>query len=372
MCVSFCAKCSLVMAESSGQPLAERGAAWRRRQRRLRWLLRHEQQTVAAVLATVSHHSYPKVDTAHDGLQAQRTVTSTREGVEHETNGGLRAQKPPLPGKRRGLPPEPEPQVRAATVSHVAAGDGLPTLAMPSLVGAAGEVVDAVTLAFPAEPYFWHRYSGRSRWTLPAGASCDGVKRKKKKRKRRDEEEAMLLLMTSLRFSWLQGVHAKVTGCHIIVCSSDACDLRDLRGCGGDFRFLVYGCRIWNDCTGGVMSSAACGFFLVLRVLSTGFLSTTPIPYWFVCTAGLLGVKEAAFIWTRAAVDLPWPTSIGVLRWSVLSRGDSRLCVRDCRFLYDNTAGVNWGVEVVSAVRSQGHCGSCQASLRWRRSPSWC
>ena len=40
-------------------------------------------------------------------------------------------------------------------------------------------------------------------------------------------------------------------------------------------------------------------------------------------------------------------------RWSVLSR-DSRLCVRDCRYLYDYTAGVNWGV-VVNAVKSQGH-----------------
>ena len=44
-----------------------------------------------------------------------------------------------------------------------------------------------------------------------------------------DEEEAKLLLMTSLRFSWLQGVHAKFTGHHIIVCSSDACDLLELR-----------------------------------------------------------------------------------------------------------------------------------------------
>ena len=44
-----------------------------------------------------------------------------------------------------------------------------------------------------------------------------------------DEEEALLLLMTSLRFSWLLGVHAKATGYHIIVCSSDACDLLDLR-----------------------------------------------------------------------------------------------------------------------------------------------
>ena len=127
---------------------------------------------------------------------------------------------------RRGLPPEPEPQVRAATVGHVAAGDGLPTLAMLSLAGAAGEVVDAGTLAFLTQravedkrkakqskeeaeadelvteqleqrhpedwapcsapdgrTYFWHRLSGRSRWTLPAGASRGGVKRKKKKRR---------------------------------------------------------------------------------------------------------------------------------------------------------------------------------------------
>ena len=80
------------------------GAAKRRRQRCLRSWLRHEQQTVAAVLATVSRHSYSKVDTAHDGLRALRTVTSTR-----------RAQKPPLPGKRPGLPPEPEPQGGAVT-----------------------------------------------------------------------------------------------------------------------------------------------------------------------------------------------------------------------------------------------------------------
>ena len=98
------------------------GAAKRRRLRRLRSWWRQEQQTVAAVLATVSHHSYPKVDTAHDGLRAQRTVTSTREGVEHVTHGGLRAQKPPLPGKRPGVLLDPDPvQVVDAVTSYVAA-----------------------------------------------------------------------------------------------------------------------------------------------------------------------------------------------------------------------------------------------------------
>ena len=146
MCVSFCAACGLVMAESSGQPLAERGAAWRRRQRRLRSWWRHEQQTVAAVLATGSHHSYPKVDTAHDGLRALRTVTSTGRGVDHEKYVGLRAQKPPLPGKRPGLQLEPGPQGGAVTDGYVAAL--APPLAVLLLASAAGEAVDHSTLQF--------------------------------------------------------------------------------------------------------------------------------------------------------------------------------------------------------------------------------
>ena len=39
---------------------SEGGAAWRRRQRRLRSWYRHEQQTVAAALATFAHHSAPR------------------------------------------------------------------------------------------------------------------------------------------------------------------------------------------------------------------------------------------------------------------------------------------------------------------------
>ena len=58
----------------------ERGAAWRRRQRRLRPWWRHEQQTVAAVLATVTHHSHSKVGTANDAPRSQKKVTSTRVG----------------------------------------------------------------------------------------------------------------------------------------------------------------------------------------------------------------------------------------------------------------------------------------------------
>ena len=42
----------------------------RRRQRRLRAQLRHEQQTVAMVLATVGHHSFGP--TAYDALRSQK------------------------------------------------------------------------------------------------------------------------------------------------------------------------------------------------------------------------------------------------------------------------------------------------------------
>ena len=134
------------MAESSCRPrmVDGDGAAKRRRQRRLRSWLRHEQQTVAAVLATVSHHSYPKVDTAHDGLRALRTVTSTREGVEHEKHVGPRAQKPHLPGVRPGSLLDPGPQRSDRTVRH-SAGEA-PLLVVASLAG--GDEVDATTVSF--------------------------------------------------------------------------------------------------------------------------------------------------------------------------------------------------------------------------------
>ena len=135
------------MAESSCRPrkVDGDGAAKRRRQRRLRSWLRHEQQTVAAVLATVSHHSFQKVDTALDGLRALRTVTSTREGVEHEKHVGLRAQKPPLPGERPGCLVDPGPQRSDRTVRH-SAGEA-PLLVVASLAG--GDEVDATTVLFP-------------------------------------------------------------------------------------------------------------------------------------------------------------------------------------------------------------------------------
>ena len=56
-------------------------AAKRRRERRLRSWWQHERMSIAAVLATVSHHSYPKVDTKNDAPRGHKTVTSTRVGA---------------------------------------------------------------------------------------------------------------------------------------------------------------------------------------------------------------------------------------------------------------------------------------------------
>ena len=64
------------MAETSGQPLAARGAAWRRRQRRLRSMLRHERQTVRMELAAALHHSWGGGLGTHEGLRAQKTASA--------------------------------------------------------------------------------------------------------------------------------------------------------------------------------------------------------------------------------------------------------------------------------------------------------
>ena len=72
------------------------GSARRRRERRLRSWLRHEQQLIAAVLATVTHHSFNKVGTASGVLRNLKTATRTREG-ENEKNYSATVRETPLP-----------------------------------------------------------------------------------------------------------------------------------------------------------------------------------------------------------------------------------------------------------------------------------
>ena len=83
------------------------GIARRRRERRLRSWLRHEQQSIAAVLATVTHHSFDKVGTASGVLRNQKTATRTGNGEEYEAHYTAMIQKTPPPGGQ----PAPLPEV---------------------------------------------------------------------------------------------------------------------------------------------------------------------------------------------------------------------------------------------------------------------
>ena len=98
------------MAEFSCRPrqVDGDGAAKRRRLRRLRSWLRHEQQTVAAVLATVTHHSFGKVGTSHAALRGQKQGTRTVQGEEHELYHTAKFRTTPLPTGGR---PAPLPEV---------------------------------------------------------------------------------------------------------------------------------------------------------------------------------------------------------------------------------------------------------------------
>ena len=73
------------------------GSARRRRERRLRSWLWHEQQSIAAVLATVTHHSFDKVGTASGVLRNTKTATRTGKGEENEKKYTAKFRKTPLP-----------------------------------------------------------------------------------------------------------------------------------------------------------------------------------------------------------------------------------------------------------------------------------
>ena len=102
----------------------------------LRQWHRHERMTVAMALAEATHHAAPR------GPKTARA----QEEVERETYNVPRHQKTPPPGKRPGLPQEPEPRGGAVTVCYVAAP--APPLVVPLLASAAGEAVDHSTLQF--------------------------------------------------------------------------------------------------------------------------------------------------------------------------------------------------------------------------------
>ena len=73
----------------SGQPMS---ATQRRKQRRLRSWWRHEQQSIAAALATFTHHS---------ALQGQKKARAGEKDHEMHFTATFRAHPPPQPGTQK-------------------------------------------------------------------------------------------------------------------------------------------------------------------------------------------------------------------------------------------------------------------------------
>ena len=173
--------------------MAVRGAAWRRRQRRLRSMLRHERQTVAMELAAALHHSRDVGSGKNDGLRAQKTVNSREDAVFFELfdedTAGTRPDR--LSDVR------PQEQVQRHNVEHIV--DSAP--AVPSLDAPvplmAEQLVDVLSLVAKYEremdrledrilqgsPVSTADREAWRRWVN--NSSSSGSKRKKKKRRKR-------------------------------------------------------------------------------------------------------------------------------------------------------------------------------------------
>ena len=84
---------------------------------------------------------------SHRGESKHRLFDRAREVETHETHEAPRGQKEPPLGARPGVQAEPGPQRSDRTVRR-SSGGGLPTLGLPVLAGASGEVVDSSSLRF--------------------------------------------------------------------------------------------------------------------------------------------------------------------------------------------------------------------------------
>ena len=169
------------------------GAAVRRRQRRLRAQLRHEQQSVAMAVAAALHHS------------AYKKSLPEKEVVEGGTHSARQGQKTAAGTRPAPLAEVAEPQ--GLSVAPRCPDASVPSLSTPSLADTAAEAVDARTVRFllqaelkqrkeeeeeemqelerrvdrneqltPEESYAWRKWAG----LLPGGKRKRKKKRKKK------------------------------------------------------------------------------------------------------------------------------------------------------------------------------------------------
>ena len=136
------------MDESSGRPMAARGAAWRRRQRRLRSMLRHERQTVAMALAECQHYSAQRQKTARAGAW----VRPQEPGTQHFflDDGGVPELGGSLPDRLADV--RPQERVQRRTVEQIV--DSMPVgpllhTRVPQVVDSVVEVLKILDISVP-------------------------------------------------------------------------------------------------------------------------------------------------------------------------------------------------------------------------------
>jgi hypothetical protein len=109
----------------------------------------------------------------------------------------------------------------------------------------------------------------------------------------------------------LSGGYAQVTGYKYAVkpCTSGACTSQDLKGFATALESsplsVCVNAGAWNDYTGGVMTSAACGpmgaDYQDHCVMATGFNNTAPTPYWIVRNSWASTFGEEGYIYLEMA-----------------------------------------------------------------------
>jgi len=109
----------------------------------------------------------------------------------------------------------------------------------------------------------------------------------------------------------LSGSYAQVSGFNYAVtpCTEGACNHQDLKGLAAALEqtpvSVCVNAGVWNDYTGGVLTSAGCGSMAANAqdhcVMAVGFNSTAPTPYWIVRNSWATTWGDQGYIYLEMA-----------------------------------------------------------------------
>merc|ERR1712083_652050 len=112
-------------------------------------------------------------------------------------------------------------------------------------------------------------------------------------------------------YEQLSGSYAQVTGYSYAVkpCTSGSCEHQDLKAFAAALEHtplsVCVNAGAWNDYTGGVLTSAACGpmgaEYQDHCVMAVGFNSTAPTPYWIVRNSWATTWGDQGYIYLEMA-----------------------------------------------------------------------